>query len=94
MVVWGSYPDPHKSMKALGGLTPDQVIAQLGPPWNHDDRKWHPINPGGKPWTPAQEAAWGPLVFIYHDALPRWKGYRYAVIFQNNRVSQVRWARK
>jgi hypothetical protein len=52
---WGSHPDPRMNMKHLGGLTPEQVIARLGPP-RYDPRKPNPNDPRYKPWTPDQEA--------------------------------------
>lgn len=95
-IVWGAYPDPRMNMAELGGLTPDEVIARVGPP-RIDPRKT-PLykNPDGhlETWNAdlAAKGAYGPLTFIYNDSgsfLCRWQGYEYALVFKNNRVARV-----
>jgi len=86
-LVWGAFPNPRMNMQELGGLTPDQVVARLGSP-HYDPRKLP------HPWTPEREAKGedGPLTLCYGDSdfFPwRWRGFGYAVVFENNQVVRV-----
>ena len=76
-IVWGAYPDPQFRLSKLKGLTPEQVIARLGPP----TVKSHTAPP-----DTANESR---LMFDYTDKY-RLRGFEYSVIFgRNNRVEWV-----
>jgi hypothetical protein len=92
LTVWGWYPDSRINITELGGLTPIQVIARLGPP--RSDPRALSNSPRYKSWTPEHEPELGPLVFYYHDSFPHWRGYEYEITFKNNHVVQVRMAHK
>jgi hypothetical protein len=83
----GSHPDPRFTLSNLKGLTPSEVSNRLGPPVV-DPRlaKW-----GG--WTPNNEKDLGPLRFYYYDRYG-WKGYEYAVVFENGKVVDVKYGTK
>jgi len=94
-VVWGAFPDPRITFGSLGGLTPDQVVAKIGPP--HWDRR-KPNAWGNPGWSAAGEARGedGPLAFEYNGHFNngffpyRWFGWTYGVVFRNGRVAEVR----
>ena len=81
-IYWGAIPDPRMNLASLKGMTPQQVISRLGPP--RVDQRLPKF--GG--WTPAQQQTVGPLAFYYYDN--RWRGFEYAIIFNNNQVSDVK----
>jgi len=83
--AWGARPDPSINMKKLAGMTPDQVIACLGPPQSDPRKPLHGFPPE---WTPELEAKGPctPLTFTYYDSFPYWQGYWHAIIFKNYRV--------
>ena len=97
-----SDPNPHISVVELGGLTPDQVIARLGPPGPFpfsDPRKPNPNDPKFPPWTPDQERERGPLVLEYDDYVlyknghnndwfPPHVGHSYGIVFEDGRVAE------
>lgn len=95
--IWGiRSPDPRYTMQNLGGLTPDQVIARLGPPpFPGDPRQGDREDPKQKPWTPELEGELGPLQFYYHDNgktavwIPPHNGHEYGIIFKNGHVAEV-----
>jgi len=88
-VVWGSYPDPRMTMKELGGLTSEQVIARLGPPgW--DSRVANAQDLHNPLRIPAGESKSHQFSFTYFDRPPRWRGYQYSIIFRNNRVAEIK----
>src|SRR5690349_14560099 len=71
--------DPKMSTQHLSGRTPAEVIKELGSPTGGDPRKFG--------WN---EQEYGPLIFYYSGPFDQ----HYAVVFQNNRVSEVKRARK
>src|SRR5689334_1441194 len=84
--VWvyrGVRGDARMSVKKLKGLTPEQVIARVGPP------EYDPRLPTYGSWTPADEASGDPLKFYYHDP---WSllGHEYAIVFRGGRVVDVK----
>lgn len=86
-IGWGASPDPRFSLAHLNGMTPEQVIAQLGPP-RIDLRL-----PKFEGWTPAMQESVGPLKFYYYDEY-RWRGFEYCIIFHDNHVSDARFGTK
>ena len=81
-LYWSWLPDSRITIEKLRGLTPDQVVARLGSP-RHDPRK-----PQLDGWTPAQEPQLGPLMFGYYDY--SLAGREYLIIFEDNKVVEVR----
>lgn len=80
-IYWGSKPDPRFTLVNLQGLTPDEVIARLGPP-DVDPRlpKWGS-------WTPQNK--YGELLIFTYRSGWDWRGFNYGVVFENNHVVKV-----
>ena len=77
-IVWGVYPDPRFRLSKLRGLTPEQVIARLGPPTD----KRHA--------APPDDTTNESLVVFDYEGRYRWGGFSYGVMFgKNNRVKYV-----
>jgi hypothetical protein len=76
--------NPKFDINALRGLTPNQVVSQLGTP-NYDLR-----NAG---WKPADEQT-GDLLKLFYDDRGGWLGQEYEIIFSQNKVIEVKKATK
>jgi hypothetical protein len=92
MVQVQHQPDPRINMKSLGGLTPNQVLARLGPPTSQLQTPWptaNPLNPEDHS-SPQIDST----LFFYSGSFPHANWYRFAVIFQGGHVVQVTCHRK
>lgn len=83
-IAWGANPDPRFALDKLQGLTPDEVIAQLGPPLED------PRLPKFGGWTPQTGI---PLILSYRGGL-EWQDFYYGIVFDKNHVTKVNVATK
>ncbi len=81
-IIWGTFPNSSFSADALRDLSPEQVIAQVGPP-DSPPAQYLKLN-----WTEEDELEKGPLVLTWEDRYS-WRGFGYSVVFRRGKVAQV-----